>query len=539
MYLPIIIISVICVLFIIPAYSEDTDYSLSSVFHDYKIKLFFSDGIVKGSLINNDQIINLDNIKVIERRDRVYIIDKENNLKIFSKKISDDKHIVLVKTNDGKKLRFITDSDNKNKNIGQRNLLNAMEEKQTQLKNTESKELSFREQQLLEKQKKLEESLKKFQGRQNKINEQKEDLPNSEKTKESILKDFEKSKTNTGMQLVTPDKKEEKKTTKTVSKTSKDKIKAFLSVPPNVTWKKELKYDVLVTDDSGHRYNANYKTYVGNEIENAVVSGKITNPSGKTIHQFNGTTDFNGKFFDKFLVPDNSITRGEYTVSVNAVNTFKDKSTAEVKTNKAFFVFPISKSSNYPPIANAGMDRHLPSGIIVTLDGSNSTDPDDTKLYYTWTQTNGTTVTLSDNKSEKPFFTIPNNIFDWFDFSLIVNDGRRDSLKSDIVTITSLHADTGLNQTHTNGTSDFTIGATKITLDGSKSGDALGHVFSYLWSMVGNAPPDSTITIGNLTDNTIAKPEFTPDQSGNYTFQLDVTDGIITDTDIVNIEIKK
>ncbi len=127
MILPIIIISVIALLFVIPSYSENMDYSISGNYHDYKLELFFSDGTVKGKITNNDKTINLDTSKLIERNSGFLIIDKENDLRILSKKISNEKQIVLVKIKPDTKLRFITTIDSIKKNIGQRDLFAAME----------------------------------------------------------------------------------------------------------------------------------------------------------------------------------------------------------------------------------------------------------------------------------------------------------------------------------------------------------------------------------------------------------------------------
>ena len=92
--------------------------------------------------------------------------------------------------------------------------------------------------------------------------------------------------------------------------------------------------------------------------------------------------------------------------------------------------------ANDAPTANAGPDQPaVTAGATVTLDGSGSSDPDtgDAIATYTWTQTGGTTVTLSDN-SAMPTFTAPAVATD-LTFSLIVNDGRVDSA-ADTVTIT-------------------------------------------------------------------------------------------------------
>ncbi len=62
---------------------------------------------------------------------------------------------------------------------------------------------------------------------------------------------------------------------------------------------------------------------------------------------------------------------------------------------------------NNPPVAMAGPDQTVAEGATVTLDGSGSTDPDDGIRQYLWTQTVGTSVTLSDTTSIQPTFVTP------------------------------------------------------------------------------------------------------------------------------------
>ncbi|MDC1398826.1 PKD domain-containing protein, partial [Octadecabacter sp.] len=96
-----------------------------------------------------------------------------------------------------------------------------------------------------------------------------------------------------------------------------------------------------------------------------------------------------------------------------------------------------------PPTADAGPDQtSVASAATVTLDGLGSTDQDGDTLTYAWTQTSGTTVTLSDNDSAtavQPTFTAPTlSIGDaaaTLVFSLTVNDGTVDST-ADTVSIT-------------------------------------------------------------------------------------------------------
>ena len=60
-----------------------------------------------------------------------------------------------------------------------------------------------------------------------------------------------------------------------------------------------------------------------------------------------------------------------------------------------------------PPTANAGTDQTVIGGATVTLNSGGSTDIDGSIISQGWTQTAGTTVTLSDPSAVAPTFTAP------------------------------------------------------------------------------------------------------------------------------------
>jgi hypothetical protein len=89
---------------------------------------------------------------------------------------------------------------------------------------------------------------------------------------------------------------------------------------------------------------------------------------------------------------------------------------------------------NQPPVADAGPDQYVDTGVIVTLDGSASNDPEsDYPLSYLWMQTSGPDVTLSDPTSISPTFTAPSEPV-IFIFTLTVTDslGLADSTPDEV-----------------------------------------------------------------------------------------------------------
>jgi len=189
---------------------------------------------------------------------------------------------------------------------------------------------------------------------------------------------------------------------------------------------------------------------------------------------------------------------------------------------------------NLPPTANAGPDQTVDEGVTVTLDGSNSSDPDDGIASYLWNQTAGTPVTLSSTTAVQPTFTAPNvgPSGASLSFQLTVTDsGGLQSTDVCTVNISSVNlppvADAGPDQIVNEGDT--------VTLDGSNSSDPDDSIASYLWTQT--AGPAVT-----LSDPTAAQTTFSAPVVGSggasLTFRLRVTDGFgleATDTCIVNI----
>jgi hypothetical protein len=191
-------------------------------------------------------------------------------------------------------------------------------------------------------------------------------------------------------------------------------------------------------------------------------------------------------------------------------------------------------NGNAPPTADAGPNQTVNEGDAVTLDGSNSTDPDDGIGSYQWIQTTGTPVSLSSTTEVQPTFTAPDvgPSGESLTFQLTVTDsGGLQSTDTCIVTVSWVNlpptADAGPNQNAAEGDT--------ITLDGSNSSDPDDGVASYLWTQMSGPPV-------TLSSTTVFRPTFIVPDVGpggaSLTFQLTVTDsgGLqSTDTCIVNV----
>ncbi|MEM7205789.1 MAG: Ig-like domain-containing protein [Planctomycetota bacterium] len=91
-------------------------------------------------------------------------------------------------------------------------------------------------------------------------------------------------------------------------------------------------------------------------------------------------------------------------------------------------------ADNDAPIADAGELQAVREGGLVTLDATGSTHAEGPGLTYSWTQTGGTPVALSDAGAAQPTFSVPEGASDLaLTFEVRVSDGTHTSV--DTVTI--------------------------------------------------------------------------------------------------------
>jgi K319L-like, PKD domain/Putative Ig domain len=265
--------------------------------------------------------------------------------------------------------------------------------------------------------------------------------------------------------------------------------------------------DVVTLDgtNSGDQNLGDVLTYSWTELSNSIT---ITNPNTPTAH---------------FTAPN-----------VPASYTFK-LTVSDGEFSSESYVIVAVAHVNHAPMADAGSDQTVPEGTLVGLNGSNSGDEDGDTLSYSWHQTGGTGVTLSDDHTSAPSFTAPNvgPAGEDLTFELTVNDGHVST--SDTVTISVTYvnqppvADAGPPQTPDENA--------VVTLDGSASTDPDGNPLTYFWEQIGGS---HTVA---LSSQTAEKPTFTAPEvtlaEDDIVMQLTVDDGYGgTSSDTVTIHIQ-
>ena len=188
-----------------------------------------------------------------------------------------------------------------------------------------------------------------------------------------------------------------------------------------------------------------------------------------------------------------------------------------------------------PPVADAGADQSVTEGRTVTMDGSNSHDPDGTISSVKWEQVSGNNqVTLTTTDELITSFTAPavDSGGDVLVFKLTLTDD--DGLvSSDTATIT-VHipeapvADAGSDQSAAEGTT--------VALNGMNSYDPDGTITSVQWEQIsGNTLVELTTPKELITDLTAPAVD---SEGAVLTFKLTVKDNDnLVSEDIVNVTV--
>lgn len=204
-----------------------------------------------------------------------------------------------------------------------------------------------------------------------------------------------------------------------------------------------------------------------------------------------------------------------YYFVVTAYNEFGESSFSE-----ELVIEPVLNSQNQPPAADAGPDQIVNEFARVTLNGSNSTDPDDGIASFFWEQIEGQFVDLTNQREEAATFTAPDvgSTGEALIFKITVTDyGQLVSSDTCVVNVSSLNnppvADAGPDRTVSEGE--------LVSLDASNSSDQDDGIKSYQWTQISGTPVE--LSVSNPIKPTFIAPNVS--QMGeSLKFQVTVAD---------------
>ena len=183
----------------------------------------------------------------------------------------------------------------------------------------------------------------------------------------------------------------------------------------------------------------------------------------------------------------------------------------------------IAVLNNNPPKAHAGDSQQVNENQLVSLDGSESKDSEDSSLDYLWQQvdSSGYSVTLIDPKTTTPTFTTPFVAADTeLTFQLTVSDSLGKSSDAN-VSIAIIYNNPP--KAHA-GDSQEVNENQLVSLDGSASSDLEDDSLDYLWQQVDSSSYSVDLDNANIARPTFTTPEVAADTE--LTFQLTVTDSL-------------
>jgi len=174
---------------------------------------------------------------------------------------------------------------------------------------------------------------------------------------------------------------------------------------------------------------------------------------------------------------------------------------------------------NHPPTANAGADQTFHPGTMVSLNGSDSSDPDeDYPLTYAWTMiSQPSVITPSLINADTPTPSFAADVLGDYTIKLVVTDSRGLESTPDQVLLSAFNTPP---MAYAGDDHVIIQVGTAVQLDGSQSYDDEGDDFTYLWTIT-QKPTES---IAELDDPYSSIPTFIADVHGDYVISLTVTD---------------
>ena len=193
-------------------------------------------------------------------------------------------------------------------------------------------------------------------------------------------------------------------------------------------WQDTFNIDVQAFDG---RINPNPKQSDFSGRINGVDVKVILSLDNSPVATLSGVTANNGHWAGEYFFKDNISKPGEYAVDV--ILSYLGKTVSQSSTMFIIGTTTGGGTNNHPPVANAGADDTTANGVLISLDGTGSSDPDGDTITYSWVKLSGPAGTFVDTDTSTPDYTP--SATGTAVFELTVTDSRGKS-STDTVTIT-------------------------------------------------------------------------------------------------------
>ena len=290
------------------------------------------------------------------------------------------------------------------------------------------------------------------------------------------------------------------------------------------------------------------------ESRDSTVSKKVVtdgNNDSLQVESENPPGSILSEYLDASIEPATSITEEEEQVDANNTKPYllpapSFRENRESNFGNSTSIEGRAQLKLIPPVANAGSDLIVNEGSSISLNASESIDPDGIILSYNWKQNPHPLITLGDAETKVWTFTAPSVSSDTtFTFELTVSDnnGLTATDSTNVLVREAPISNTSFSSSNNapiaNAGPDLEINENmSLTLSGSASSDPdIGDSLNYSWKQTAGNPLLDTSAGVDKEVLTITSPTVSMDTM--FTFELTVTDKQgITDKDVMNVLVR-
>ena len=263
----------------------------------------------------------------------------------------------------------------------------------------------------------------------------------------------------------------------------------------------------------GKKVGSNYRVYLNGTGSN-VIGGSINYEWSSLDEGVSFSNSQSKRAEPYFNYPQDLSTDKEFKIQLRVYD--DDETCEDIDT-----VLVVCQA-NMCPIPELGDDLIVSSGceLSVSLDASESSDPDDSSLNFQWVSLDGLSENLSNSNSSISTFSFPlissNQIYQ---FAVTVDDSE--NFITDTISVTYLENSSPI----ANAGADFTTCDAHFTISANNSYDEDWNGLSYSWSLLNG----SLSFEGESTSELLVSSPIDLDQDTEYFFELEVTETIAGD----------